>query len=63
LKKENRTYGFYLEDIRIAMMRISEYIEGYTFDKFKKDHKTVDAVVRNFEIIGGIKKYSQGNKR
>lgn len=34
------------------MSRIAEYIEGYSFDQFKKDYKTVDAVIRNFEIIG-----------
>lgn len=34
------------------MTRIAEYIEGYNFDLFKKDYKTVDAVIRNFEIIG-----------
>jgi len=38
------------------MTRIAEYIEGYTFDKFKKDYKTVDAVIRNFEIIGEASK-------
>lgn len=34
------------------MERIAEYIEGMTFSEFKKDYKTVDAVIRNFEIIG-----------
>ncbi|MBP7850926.1 MAG: DUF86 domain-containing protein [Lentimicrobiaceae bacterium] len=34
------------------MKRIAEYIEGLLFDRFKKDYKTVDAVIRNFEIIG-----------
>lgn len=34
------------------MSRIAEYIEGYSFTEFKKDQKTVDAVIRNFEIIG-----------
>jgi uncharacterized protein with HEPN domain len=34
------------------MNRIAEYIEGLDFDRFKKDNKTVDAVIRNFEIIG-----------
>jgi len=34
------------------MSRIAEYIEGYSFLEFKKDQKTVDAVIRNFEIIG-----------
>ena len=41
----------YLEDIQIAMKRIAEYIEGYDLSKFKMDYKTVDAVIRNFEII------------
>jgi uncharacterized protein with HEPN domain len=52
MKKENRSYKMYLEDIHLAMDRIAEYIEGYTFIKFKQDYKTVDAVIRNFEIIG-----------
>ena len=52
MKKEDRNYLMYLEDIVRSMSRIAEYIEGYTFDQFKKDYKTVDAVIRNFEIIG-----------
>jgi len=42
----------YFEDIILAMKRIAEYIEGLSFVRFKKDYKTVDAVIRNFEIIG-----------
>ena len=42
----------YLEDILTAMNRIAEYIDGYSFIGFKRDSKTVDAVIRNFEIIG-----------
>jgi len=52
MKKENRSFKMYLEDIHLAMDRIAENIEGYTFIKFKQDYKTVDAVIRNFEIIG-----------
>jgi len=52
LKREERTYIQYLEDILLSMKRIREYISGYDFIKFKKDYKTVDAVIRNFEIIG-----------
>lgn len=52
MKKENRSFKMYLEDIHLVMDRIAEYIEGYTFIKFKQDYKTVDAVIRNFEIIG-----------
>jgi uncharacterized protein with HEPN domain len=46
----------YLEDLLNAITHIAEYIEGYTFDEFKKDYKTVDAVIRNFEIIGEASK-------
>ena len=46
----------YLEDLLNAMTRILEYIDGYTFTTFKKDYKTVDAVIRNFEIIGEASK-------
>jgi len=34
------------------MERVQEYITDLDFQKFKWDYKTVDAVIRNFEIIG-----------
>ena len=46
----------YITDIQIAMSRIAEYIKGYTFPEFKIDYKTVDAVIRNFEVIGEASK-------
>jgi uncharacterized protein with HEPN domain len=44
-------------DLRIRVIvasieRIMEYTRNLDFDNFKSDTKTVDAVVRNFEIIG-----------
>ena len=42
--------------MNLAMQRIAEYIEGLSFTKFKQDIKTVDAVIRNFEIIGEASK-------
>ena len=52
MKKEERDISLYLQDLLVAMSRIAEYIEGYDFDRFRKDYKTVDAVIRNFEVIG-----------
>ncbi len=46
----------YLEDIQTSMYRIAEYIDGLDFTSFKQDYKTVDAVIRNFEIIGEASK-------
>jgi uncharacterized protein with HEPN domain len=43
---------FLLEDIEEAAQRIKKYTANYDFDRFCKDQKTIDAVVRNFEIIG-----------
>jgi len=47
-----RNIDLYLEDIRNSIRKIHRYIQGFSFDDFKKDEKTVDAIVRNLEIIG-----------
>lgn len=39
-------------DILDSAARILEYTQGLTFEDFTRDSKTVDAVIRNFEIIG-----------
>ncbi len=46
----------FLEDNQLAMSRIEGYIFNYDFAKFIDDNKTVDAVIRNFEIIGEASK-------
>jgi uncharacterized protein with HEPN domain len=46
----------YLIDIQMAMSRIAEYITDCTLPEFKRDYKTVDAVIRNFEVIGEASK-------
>ena len=35
-----------------AIDRIETYTAGMTFDAFAADQKTIDAVVRNFEVMG-----------
>ncbi len=54
--KVGRTYKMYLDDMYLSMERIAEYIDSLTFIQFKQDYKTVDAVIRNFEIIGEASK-------
>ena len=39
-------------DMLDAAYRIQSYTEGLDFEEFVNDQKTLDAVVRNFEIIG-----------
>lgn len=56
MKKENRTYKIYIEDILTSIERIQEYVDGLSFDDFILEYKTIDAVIRNFEIIGEASK-------
>jgi uncharacterized protein with HEPN domain len=56
LKPKDRDPLLYLRDIALSMERVGEYIAGLDFEHFKWDYKTVDAVVRNFEIIGEASK-------
>lgn len=41
-----------LLDMMEAAVKILKYTQGLTFEDFLADDKTIDAVVRNFEIIG-----------
>lgn len=41
-----------LEDIQGAVEKINRYTEGLSRSEFLSDDKTIDAVVRNLEIIG-----------
>jgi len=47
-----RTSALLIEDIIDSGQKILNYTLGLTFDQFIADNKTVDAVIRNFEIIG-----------
>lgn len=41
-----------LDDILLSTDKIVRYTEGMTFASFIEDERTLDAVIRNFEIIG-----------
>lgn len=41
-----------MEDILAAVRKIERYTSGMDEEQFRQDDKTVDAVVRNLEIIG-----------
>jgi len=42
----------YLDDIQESIHKIETYVKGYDYGKFIEDGKTIDAVIRNFSIIG-----------
>ena len=41
-----------IEDIIDSAKKILNYTKNLSFDDFSNDSKTIDAVIRNFEIIG-----------
>lgn len=47
-----RDQSLLIEDIIESASKVLSYTEHITFEQFIIDTKTVDAVIRNFEIIG-----------
>ncbi|MCD4796651.1 MAG: DUF86 domain-containing protein [Candidatus Cloacimonetes bacterium] len=52
----NRDYKLFLEDILDSIKKIKKYVTNLSLEDFTNDEKTVDAVIRNFEIIGEASK-------
>jgi len=46
------SYIVFLEDIINSLDKIFKYTKGLEYQDFISDEKTIDAVERNFEIIG-----------
>ena len=51
-----RDIKFLLEDMLESALKIKRYTTNLDYDSFVNDDKTIDAVVRNFEIIGEASK-------
>jgi uncharacterized protein with HEPN domain len=47
-----KDYKAYIHHVLDSIGLIEEYTAGMSFEEFEKDRKTIDAVIRNFEIIG-----------
>jgi uncharacterized protein with HEPN domain len=47
-----RTPQLLLEDIIASANKIMSYTSPISYEQFLEDEKTMDAVIRNFEIIG-----------
>lgn len=47
-----RSTELLIEDILESGQKILNYTAGLTLEEFSADSKTIDAVIRNFEIIG-----------
>jgi uncharacterized protein with HEPN domain len=47
-----REWRLRIQDILEAIDKIERYVSRLSFEQFQADPKTVDAVVRNLEVIG-----------
>jgi len=56
-----RNYRLFIKDILDAIEKIEEFVAGMDFEEFRKDDKTVSAVVRKLEITGLYGKSSRKN--
>lgn len=58
-----RNHRGYVYDVLEAIKKVERYTRELSFREFSKDEKTIDAVIRNFEIIGeAVKKIPQGKR-
>jgi len=55
-----RDFRVYLEDILGAISKIRRYTDGLSKQGFAADEKTLDAVIRNLEVIGEAVKQLPG---
>lgn len=47
-----RNYLLYIDDILRSIDKCEHFINGYDFERFKIDDKTVSACIREIEVIG-----------
>ena len=52
MPEKKRDYILFLEDILSAIEKIEMYTKELKFKKFCENSMAVDAVIRNFEVIG-----------
>ena len=51
-KSSARDWKLRVEDILTSITKIQSYTADMDYEDFSSDQKTIDAVIRNFEIIG-----------
>jgi len=51
-----RLYGDYIQDMINSIQEIEEFVSGLSFEEFREDRKTINAVIRSFEVLGEASK-------
>ena len=61
--KKDKNIKVYLNDIQDCILKIEEYLEGYSEERFYEDYEKQDSVLRRLEIIGeAVKQLPDGIK-
>ena len=47
-----REWKIRIDDMIEAIERILKYVHGLSYEQFSSDDRTIDAVIRNFEVLG-----------
>ena len=50
--RPQRLWRFRIQDVLDAIARVQQYTQEMDFERFREDRKTLDAVERNFILIG-----------
>ena len=53
----SRNWTFRIRDILQSIEKIESYLKNVSFNQFKRNDLLIDAVIRNFEIIGEASKH------
>lgn len=54
---KNRTPELFFNDILDSLTRVIKYSKGLSYDELIKNDMAIDAIIRNFEVIGEAAKY------
>jgi uncharacterized protein with HEPN domain len=52
MSKKKREYIHFIEDIAHAVDKIENYTKDMDYEEFSENEMVIDAVIRNFEVIG-----------
>ena len=64
MSEQRRDYILFIEDILTCIEKIERYTSNVSFEEFCGNDMAVDAVIRNFEIIGeAVKKIPEEIKK
>lgn len=54
---KNRSPELFFNDILDSLKRVTNYSKGLSYEELIKNDMAVDAIIRNFEVIGEAAKY------